>query len=257
MPENGARDKQTIDASWKALFYVGGIAALLAVLIFRRNFGVELLTFNGFGFFNVPEVPPIIARDWFVLLQNNWFVGLSVFGLFDLVNYALVGLIFLALYGALKKTNKSVMIVATLFGFVGIAIYIATNQAFSMLTLSHRYAEAMTEIQQAMYLAAGEALLANFNPGTIEQGTGYYFSLLLVLLAGLLISIVMLQSAVFNKATAYVGILANAIGLGYFLALVFAKEILWLPPSLSAPFRMAWYILIAIHLFKLGKSCQD
>jgi hypothetical protein len=253
MQKHQAKDKQAVDASWKTLFYVGGIAALLAVLIFRRNFGVELLTFNGFGLFEVPEVTPISAGDWLVLMQNNWFVGLAAFGLFDLVNYLLVGLIFLALYGALKQTNKSVIIIAAFFGFVGIAVYIATNQAFSMLTLSHRYAEAMTEAQRVMYLAAGEALLANFNPGTIEQGTGYYLSLLLVLLAGLLISSVMLQSTVFNKVTAYAGILANAIGLGYFVALIFAQEMLWLPPSLSAPFRMTWYILISIQLFKLGR----
>ena len=248
------KNEQTIDSAWKPLFYTGGIAALLIVIFFRRNFGVELVTFNGFGLFTVPETTPIRAADWFALLQDNWFVGLALFGLIDLVNYGLLGLLLLALYGALKQVNKSAMVVATLFGFVGITVYFATNQAFSMLTLSHRYAAATTAAQQATFLAAGEALLAEFNPGSIEQGTGYYLSLFLVLLAGLLISIVMLRSPVFNKATAYAGILANALGLGYFIALIFAPAILWLPPSLSALFRMAWYILIAIQLFKLGKS---
>ncbi len=241
------------DPRFKNLYLIGGVAAVITVLIFRRNFGVELLTFNGFGLFTVPETTPISAIDWFNLFQNNWFVGLASFGLFDLVNYALVGLIFLALYGALKQVNKSAMVIATTFGFVGIAVYFATNQAFSMLNLSHRYAEATTEAQQTIFLAAGETLLAAYNPGTIAQGTGYYLSLLLVLLAGLIISIVMLHSPVFNKATAYTGILANGIGLGYFITLIFAPAILWLPPSLSALFRMAWYILIAIQLLKLGR----
>jgi hypothetical protein len=245
--------EQTIDSAWKSIFYTGGIAALLIVIFFRRNFGIELVTFNGFGLFAVPETAPINAIDWFTLLQDNWFVGLALFGLVDLVNYALVGLLFLALYGAIKQVNKSAMVIATVFGFVGITVYFATNQAFSMLTLSHRYAEATTTAQQAIFLAAGEALLAEFNPGSVEQGTGYYLSLFLVLLAGLIISLVMLHSPFFNKATAYAGILANGIGLGYFLALIFAPEILWLPPSLSALFRMAWYVLIAIQLLKLGK----
>ena len=256
MAENRIKDEQTIDPAWKPLFYTGGIAALLVVILFRRNFGVELVTFNGFGLFTVPETMPISAADWLALFQDNWFVGLALFGLIDLVNYGLLGLIFLALYGSLKHFNKSAMVIATTFGFVGIAVYFATNQAFSMLTLSHRYAEATTEAQQAIYVVAGEALLANFNPGTIEQGTGYYMSLLLVLLAGLLTSIVMLCSPVFNKATAYTGILANGIGLGYFIALIFAPAILWLPPSLSALFRMAWYILIAIRLLQIGRGAQ-
>lgn len=254
MQEIQSKDKQSIDSAWKLLFYTGGVAALLAVILFRRNFGVELITFNGFGLFAVPETTPISATDWFALLQDNWFMGLALFGLIDLVNYALVGLIFLALYGALKQVNKSAMVVATVFGFVGITVYFATNQAFSMLTLSHRYAEATTVAQQILFQAAGEALLAGYNPGTIENGTGYYLSLFLVLLAGLIISLVMLRSLFFNKATAYAGILANGIGLGYFVALIFVPEILWLPPSLSALFRMAWYVLIAIQLLKLGKN---
>jgi hypothetical protein len=79
-------------------------------------------------------------------------------------------------------------------------------------------------------------------------------SLFLVLLAGLIISIVMLRSGIFGKATAYVGILANGFGLGYFVALAFAPAILALPPVISAPFRVIWYVLIARRLFQLGRA---
>ena len=253
MKENQIKDEQAIEAAWKPLFYLGGVSILLIVILFRRNFGIELMTFNGFGLFTLPEVPPVSASDWFAVFNNNWFVGLALFGLFDLVNYALVGIVFLALYGALQTVNKSAMVIATTFGFLSIAIYFATNQAFSMLTLSHRYAAATTGQRQAVFLAAGEALLANYNPLAIEQGTGFYSSYLLILLAGLIISIVMLRSKAFNKATAYTGILANGIGSGYFIVLVFAQNLLALPHSISALFRIAWYILIAIHLFKLGR----
>ena len=108
-----------------------------------------------------------------------------------------------------------------------------------------------------MFLAAGEALLAINNPGAIYQGTGIYLSLLLVLLAGLIISIVMLRSSIFSKATACVGILANVFGLGYFIALAFAPAILALPPVISAPFRVIWYILIARRLFQLGSGVLE
>lgn len=87
----GATD--TADPHFKTLYKIGGAAAMIAVLIFRRNFGVELMTFNGFGLFTVPETTPINAIDWFNLFQDSWFVGLASFSLFDLANYALVGLI--------------------------------------------------------------------------------------------------------------------------------------------------------------------
>ncbi|HCB50397.1 MAG TPA: hypothetical protein DEP47_12975 [Chloroflexi bacterium] len=116
-------DARAPDYAWKGLYYAGGTAALIAVLIFRRNIGAELTQFNGFGLFEVPEMPPATAAEWFMLLQKDRFVGLALLGLFDLVNYALVGLIFLALYCALRQVHKSAMVIATTFGFVGIAVF--------------------------------------------------------------------------------------------------------------------------------------
>ena len=123
-----------------------------------------------------------------------------------------------------------------------------------MLALSERYAAATTDIQRFMFQAAGEALLAANNPDSIYQGTGIYVSLFLVLLAGLITSVVMLRSDIFSKASAVVGILANGIGLCYFITLAFLPAIYWLPHPISAPFRVVWYFLIALRLFKLGKS---
>ena len=245
---------KTTQSAWRALYIAGGAAAVIAVLVFRRYFSVELMQFKGFGLFNVPDDWPSSALDWFSAFQENYFVGLALFDLFDLVNYALVGLIFLALYGALRDVDKSSMLVATVCGFVGIAVYYASNRTFAMVNLSHRFAEAASEAERANLLAAGEALLAIHNPGVLYPGTGLFLSLFLVLLAGLIFSIVMLRSEVFIKATAIVGILANGFGLGFFIALPFIPEYIWLFPTISAPFRMIWYILIAIKLFQLGRA---
>ncbi len=245
---------ETTDSAWKGLYKVGGAAALIAVVLFRRNLGTELVGFRGFGIIDVPATHPSSAIDWFTLLQDNRFLGLTLLNLFDLVNYTLVGLIFLALYGALKRVKKNSMTIATTFGFVGIAVYFASNQAFSMLALSDQYAAATTDAQRSMLLAAGEALLAINNPGCIYQGTGIYMSLLLVTLAGLIISIVMLRSSIFGKTTAYVGVVAHVFGLGFFIALAFAPAIRAIPPSISAVLLVIWYILIALRLFQLGSG---
>jgi hypothetical protein len=212
------------------------------------------VAFRGFGIVDVPANLPTSAFDWFMLLQDDRLLGLALFDLVDLVNYGLVGPIFLALCVALWRANQSAMALAAALSFVGIAIYFASNQAFSMLALSDQHAAATTETQRAMFLAVGEALLAIHNPGAILQGTGIHTSLLLVLLAGLIISIVMLRSPVVSRATAYVGLLANGFGLGSFVTLAFAPALAALPHVIAGPFRMIWYILIAVALFRLGSG---
>jgi hypothetical protein len=144
------------------------------------------------------------------------------------------------------------MLAAMTFSFVGIAVNLATNQALAMLSLSDRFAAATTEGQRAAIEAAGQALLAIDSPGAAFKGSGHYLSLFLVLAAGLLISIIMLRSKDFPKAAGILGILANGINLLYFLALLLAPASIWLPPTAAALFRIAWYILIAVSLFKLA-----
>jgi hypothetical protein len=195
--------------------------------------------------------PPGSALDWFALLQDNPFLGLILLDLFDIVNYVLVGLIFLTLYGSLKRANKVAMIVATASALVGVAVYLASNQAFAMLALSDQYAVASSDATRAMYLAAGEALLAIHDPG------GTHLSLLLVALAGLIASVVMLRSRVFGKATATVGVVANSLVLTYFVALPVVPAIAFLFPAASAPFRLLWYILIARRLFRLWRGVPE
>jgi hypothetical protein len=235
-------------SSWRFLYLAGGTAALAAVLLFRRYFSVEMMQFHGFGLFAVPEEMPAGAAEWFGVLQAYGFTGLLLLDLFDLVNYALVGLIFLALYGALRQTAKGILLLAMACAFAGITVYFASNQTFAMLNLSDRHAAATSAVEEALFLAAGEALLAIHT-----RGTGMQLSLFLVLVGGLLVSLIMLRSSVFNTAAATAGILANGIGLGYFIALPFDPAYIWFFPTFSAPFRMLWYILIAIKLFQLAR----
>ncbi len=242
----------TEDAVWKGLFRVGSVAALIAGLVFRRNLGAELMLLRGVGIINVgPTTPPVAVVDWFGLLQNNRLVGLTLLGLFDVVNYAFAGLMFLALFVALRRASRSFMAIAASLSFVGIAVYLASNQALTMLSLSNQYAAAITDTQRSLLLAAGQATLAiHQNAG--YEGTGLYLSFLLMTVAGLIISMVMLRSDAFSKVTAYVGLLANGFGLGYYFAWAFAPAMVALPLSVSAIFLLAWYVLIGRELWASG-----
>lgn len=246
---------ESVDPAWKSLYIIGGVAALLAVFVFRRNLAAELGLLINLGIIHgVPTTPLTSAIDWFNLFQDNRLAGLTFMNFFDLVEYALLGLIYLALYGALRQAHRSAMVIAITAGLVGIAVYFSSNQAFAMLALSERYSAATSGAQRAIYQTAGEALLAINNPNSIYQGTGIYMSFFLVLFAGLIISFAMLRSDIFSKATAITGILANGIGLCTFITIAIAPAIYWIPHPISAPFRVIWYFLIALRLFKLGKA---
>jgi len=252
---NRGRDPAMADARWNYLCKVGGWAALIAVFIFRRWLGSEFLLLRAIGVIRFgPKAPPSSVVDWFALLHSNRLVGLTLLNFFDIFNYALVGLMFLGLYAALRRVNRSSMTLAMALGFLGIAVYFASNQALALLSLSDQYAAAATDAQRSMFLAAGQALLAIHDQNAFHQTA---LGFLLVTLAGLLISIVMLRSSIFGKGTAYTGFLANAFGLGYPLGVAFAPNPLVVPVaaislSFSACFLVFWYIGIARRLLQLG-----
>jgi len=188
----GTSNTNAIDSLWKGLYRVGGAAALLAGVVFRRNLGVEVSLFG-------PQAPASVA-GWFALLQENRLLGLTLLSIFDVVDYALVGLMLVALCVALWRTGRSASAIATACGLVGIAVSFASNAAFAMLSLSDQYAAAASEAERSMLLAAGQALLA------AGEGGGFYLSILLLAVAGLIFSALMLRSGAFGRAAAWVGL---------------------------------------------------
>ena len=251
---NHISDAKTSDCDWKSLYRVGGVAALIAGVLFRRNIAAEIGLFS-------QHKSPVTVSNWFALLQSNRLLGLTYLNIFDIVNYALVGLMFLALYAVLKRANKSYMAIATALGFLGIAVYFASNTAFSMLSLSDQYAVATTDAQRTMLQAAGEAMLVinRFSDPGSHPGTGGYISLFLIAVAGMITSVVMLRSDVFNRATTYVGILASAFDLAYCVAFVLVPTvdsellaIIFLPAA--GLLLMIWHIMVGRRLYQLGKG---
>jgi hypothetical protein len=232
-------------SSWKPLFRIGGMAAMLAALLFRRNLGAEVSLFTG-----VQAVPHSVA-DWYSLLQMSPFVGLAFLSVFDLVNYTLEGLVFLALGAALWRRHKSTAAMALASGLVGISVSFASNHSLSMLSLSQQYVTAAFEAQKSVLLAAGQSLLVTLDPLATWPATGTYVSLLLIALAGLLFSSSLFSS---NRATAILGLLASGCDLAYCLtfALAPALQVAWL--ASGGLFWMIWHLLVARILFKRSKE---
>ena len=233
------------DSTWKSLFKAGAIAALVAALLFRRNIGAEVSLFTG------ASAIPHTAADWFSLLQTNPFVWLSFLAVFDLANYFLEGLIFLALAALLWQAGKSRVTVALASGLVGIAVNFSTNISLSMFSLSQQYVAASTEAQKSALLSAGQALLAFNSLMTNFPGTGTYLTWLLVALAGLGFSSLLLRS---HRATAIIGLLADGCDLAFCLTFTFSPVLQTILMSFGGAFWMIWHLLVARILFQHTKE---
>jgi hypothetical protein len=238
---NQVTSAETADSAYKSLYKLGGAAALIVVAL-------TLGEVIGLTFYPQPGT----VSDWFMLFQSNRLIGLLDFWGLEVPMYAMFAVVYLALYVVLRKANEGPMAIAMTFALLGIGIFFATNNPFSMLSLSNQYAAATTDAQRSTFLAAGQAVLANTNQRAVG---GFNMGLFLVSVAGLIVSSVMFQSNSFSRLTAYVGILANALSLADYLreALTSSATVALLVILPSALLLMIWYVLVGRRLYQLGR----
>ena len=234
------------DSIWNGIYKLGGVAALGAVLTGLLEIGITFLPGG--------NTSQETVLDWFILFQESPFMGLRNLGLLNIFLNTLAIFTYLALYAAHKEDkNQPLAALAMVISFLGIGVFFATNRAFSMLALSNQYAVTTIEAQRTMLEAAGQSMLsvgASHTPGT-------FLAFFLVEVAGVVISIVMLRSKIFSKASAYAGILGFGILLifEFFSSFVSGlNDMAMILAVFGGLFSMAWYILIARRLFQLGKG---
>ena len=197
----GLQDFETTKSNWKPLLKAGAIAPLITMAIYI----IEVL-----GMILVGEDFPTQTLEWFTLFEDNRLLGSLALNVFDVISIAILGVMFLALYMALRRQDESRMLIAVFFALLGITVFVASraDMGSTMLKLSDEYAAATTKVQRDQLLVVGQALGAPVR-GTIDT-MGYFF----VATASLIISVVILRSGTFNKATAYLGII------GFILTLI-------------------------------------
>ena len=232
---------ETADSAYKSLYKIGGAAALIVAVLLP----IEIIVFTAYPL-------PSTVIGYFTLFQSDRLIGLLDLYLLEIAIYALFVPMFLALYAALRRANESYMALATTLAIIGIAVFLATNNPFSMLSLSDQYAAATTDAQRSQFLAAGQAMLANMNQRAVG---GFNTGLFLVSVAGLIVSSVMFQSKSFSRLTAYVGILAYALSLADYLrqALTTSAIVALLVILPNALLLVIWYVLVGRRLYQLGR----
>lgn len=224
------------DSRWRTLYKIAGVSALIAVALIP----LQIIVYAIWGI-------PKTAIESFTQFQTNKLIGLLVLELPYIVSNILSVPIYLGFYVALRRENESVMAIATALGLIAIAIVFAARPTFDMLYLSEQYAAATTEAQRAILLAAGEAKLA------LVYGTAQQVHYVLGSVALLLVSIIMLLSDIFSRATAYVGIVANVLVFGLYVPTIG----IYLSIISVFPFLMLWLILIGRRFLQLGSRKRE
>lgn len=227
---NQVPDAETADSRWNWLYKIGGVAALISVVI---------IPISIVAYFVWPPFPD----DILVVIQEDRLAGLmSLDFLYLLGNFFAIPL-FLVLYVTLKRVSESFSAIALALGFVGLLSLVPSRPILEMFAISNQYAAATTDAQRAIYLAAGEAVLALFH------GTAFNVHYLLGSASLLISSFLMLRSDIFGKRTAYVGIVTNIVVFGLYVPKIGIYISL-----LSVVGYLIWYILIARRLFQLGRG---
>ena len=127
-------DAETTDPAWKSLYRVSGAAGLILGVLFL----IAMTSLIAAG------LQPGTINGWLSLFQNNWLVLLFklnagfngvqsdlLYGLnpLDIVIMALVAMLYLGLYAALRATSKIWSFIAVVQPFLGMTLFIATKIA--------------------------------------------------------------------------------------------------------------------------------
>jgi hypothetical protein len=251
--ETVLKNQELMDSNLRWLFISSGIAGIIAVFIFRRNLGAEYFLLRMMGLFEGgPTVIPQTPAEWFNLFHNNVLLGLLLSDLFDVVNSFLITLLTLSLYFVHKSINKSLSAFFLMTSMFGTLLYITTNVSLSLLALSNQYFSSNSVDQNNQIISAAYALLSVHNPGSANQSIGAHLSLFFLFVSGISASFGMLQNSVFKKRTGIIGLIANGMGVTYFIFIFIDPSLLFIPLSISAPFIIVWYMIISVKLIRIS-----
>lgn len=237
-----------MEKKWKPLYRAGAVAPLIALIFYLIEFSILFLG----------EPYPATTEAWYALFQRSKLLGLWYLNALDILSFALLGVMFLALYVALRRPRPSWMLIALYIALLGAAVFIVPRALhLSMLPLSDLHAAATTEAQRTLYLTAGEAL------SQVSSATPQTLGFLFMAVAGLIISVVIHQNksitetTAFSTAMAYVGIAGFITAVANYTSRLLAPSIAEMIMPLNGLLWFIWWIMASVGLFKLARNRSD
>jgi hypothetical protein len=197
--------------------------------------------------------PPETIEECFSMLQKNRVSGLLRLDILTVFVMPLYYVLFYIIFLALKVTDTELLSLSTILVFAGLTLFLATPSVFSYLYLSDEYGKVTTEPDKIKIIAAGEAILAS----DMWHGTGAKIGGIMMQSGALIISMIMLKSNVFNKLTAWTGIMTHGLDLAHIIIGFFLPAAGIILMAIAGPLYLLWFPLIGIRLFKLKVNMNN
>jgi Domain of unknown function (DUF4386) len=230
-------DSGSPGATFSLLYRIAAFAALATVVVTIVQIVLGVL-------WPPPDFAPtaVAAANILAMAQANpALTFLRLDGLM-ILDYLLLIVVYTALYAALRRSNPSLMLLATALALIAITLYLASNPAATMLVLARKYSD--SGATGSGIVSAAQAVLVDF------QGTAFLVHYVAMGIAGMLVARVMLQSDVFSRTTALAGLTQGAMML---VPVTFGTVGLLFALGSLVPF-IIWFVLIALRLFRMSAS---
>jgi hypothetical protein len=227
-----------VDPDGKWLYRAGGISAIAL--------GISYIAIIALY---VPlGAPPSGAEARLAYLAGNSTAWWAILGLSVLTDFLFVPIAG-SLYIALKGLDRNAMLLATacvaLFVFLDLALT-WTNYA-ALITFSGRYAAATNEAQRAAIV-----WVANYPSAVLESGLLFVYNTL-VLAVGILMTGLVMLKGIFNKSTAYMGLLTGILGIVSVVGSFFGNALSALI-IVTSLLTTVWVLFVGYQLCRLGRN---
>lgn len=223
------------DGNW--LYRVGGISAFV--------FGIAYVAI--IAFYVPMGAPPSGAEALLQYVAGNTSAWWAIVGLSVLTDLLLIP-VTLALYLALKGINRNAMLIAAAFIglFILLDLALTWTNYVSLIAFSGQYTAATSDAQRTLVVAA-----AAYPTAVLESSLLDVYNTVTLSIGILATGWVMLKG-VFNKATAYLGVVTGILGIAAVAGPVFVT-------GLSSVILFAsllttiWVFFVGYGLFRLGR----
>ena len=230
----------TIDPDGKWIYRAGGLSGLLLGIGYLLTIPVTTIYAGGF-----PPLDTEARLAFFAEHTAGWWGVTALMVFTDLLYIPL----FLALYHALKRFNKYLIVLAFVCAgsFVLLDLAVTWTSYSSLIILSGDYIRAASEAQRSIIVAA-----ASYPSAIIDSPLSAIYAILVPSLGTLFASFVM-RKGIFSKTLVYMGVIAGICGILAGIVPIFTSDF-ELFQYINASIVMIWFFLVGLKLNKLGQQ---
>lgn len=219
---------------WNRLCRAGGVAALILCAYSLATI-VQIVMLGG---------EPQSAAEMFDLLHRDRLVALLRLDLPTLFVVPLYGFLFLGLWAAMR--SRTLSLIAAGVAIAGLALFLSGPTPFSMIPLADQYAAATSTPARTALLHAGEAYLAS----DMWHGAGAIVGGFMIEAAAFLACIAMLQTHVFHRSVAWLGLAVHGLDALHLVAMPIAPGVGAVLMMIAGPFHPVWLFLVGRKLIR-------